>query len=121
MWWWMLCWQPGVSLRARALDLRLLLSAVLYLIYLIPSLYATAAVFELVLLMGHGVGTYSDYGRNIGEVLTAYAFLALNLLWLAWGTVVAVRVFKHRMKLFWRVLAPVLAWVIVLPITYAYL
>jgi hypothetical protein len=103
------------------LNRRLLVSAVLYLIYLIPSLYAVAGVLELVILMGHGNGTYSDYGRNIGEVLTAYAFLAINFLWLALGTVVAVRVFEHHMKLFWRVLMLVLAWVVVLPFTFAYL
>jgi len=109
------------SLRVRILNLRLLLPAALYLTYVIPSLYATAATLELVLRMGHDHGMYSDYGTNANEVLTAYTVLAVNLSWLALGTIISVRVFKYEMKLYWRVLILVLAWVVILPFTVLYL
>ena|SRR5437660_1254279 len=98
-----------------------LLFTVLYLAYLLPGLYSTLAVLELVLLMGHGSGTYSDYGKSAGEVVAAYAFLALNLLWLVFGTTMMVREFRYRIRLWRYVLVLLLAWLVVLPITYIYL
>ena len=75
------------------------LTTLLYVIFLLPSLYALAAIIELDFLMGHGTGTYSDYGRNAGQAALAIAFTVLYALWVTFGTIIAIRVFKGQLGL----------------------
>lgn len=75
-----------------------------YLLFLLPSLYALAALTELDIKMGPGNGFYYDYGRNAGEVALATAFTAIYALWIIFGTIATIRVFKgewglHRLGL----------------------
>ena len=72
------------------------LTTLLYLIFLLPSLYALAAITELDFLMGHGHGMYSDYGRNVGQVALAIAFTILYALWVILGTIVAIKVLRGQ-------------------------
>lgn len=78
-----------------------LLTALLYLLFLMPSAYSLAAVTELVLLMGHGSGIYSDYGRSSSQVALAIGFMLFYLIWIVFGTTAAALVFSGQWRLWW--------------------
>jgi hypothetical protein len=88
---------------------------VLYILFLVPSLYAFAAVTELVLRMGHGVGSYEAYGRTSGEAALAVTLMLLYAIWLTLGTVCAIKVFKRQWKLLWLGVLTVVAWFVMMP------
>src|SRR3954470_3106335 len=96
-------------------------AGLLYVIYLAASGWSLLAVLQLVVLMGHGSGMYSDYGRDSGEAILAYGFLAALLIWLGVGTVIAVKVLRQQLDLRWLGAAAVGAMLIILPVTFIYL
>jgi hypothetical protein len=99
--------------------LRLLLSTILSLTYLLSSLYSTG--LALTNAFGYGTSMYPYYGQPAGGVLAAYASVAVNLLWLGFGTFVAVRVITSHMKVSRCVLILALTWLVVLPDTVIYI
>ena len=97
------------------------LPTLLYLIFLLPSLYALAATIELDFLMGHGTGMYSDYGRNAGEVALAIAFTVIYVLWVVFGTIVTIRVFKGQWGIRWLGLLAAVAVFVMFPVAAVFL
>jgi hypothetical protein len=71
--------------------------------------------------MGHGTGTYADYGRNPGEVTLAIAFTILYGLWLTFGSIATIRVFKGQWGLPWLALLAAVALLVMLPVAYGFL
>lgn len=97
------------------------IAALLYLLFVLPSVYALAGIPELDLYMGHGASMYSDYGRNGVEIALAYAFTFSYALWLFLGTIAAMRVFKGQWALRWLGLLAAIADIVMLPIAGVFL
>jgi hypothetical protein len=97
------------------------MATLLYLLLVVPSLYALAAIVQLDLLMGHGTGMYSDYGRNAGEISLAYAFTFLYALWFILCTIAAIRVFTGLWALRWLGLLAAVSLFVMLPVEIVFL
>ena len=94
---------------------RQLRAAALFLLFILPSLYALVALVELDLRMGHGIGYYADYGKTAGQVALAIGFTVLYIIWLVVGTLVGVRVFKGHLELRWVGVLALVALLVMLP------
>ena len=95
--------------------------AVLYLAFLVPSGWSVLADLELVLNMGRDTGMYPDYGRTTGEAIWAYSFLCVSVLWLTFGTVLAVQIARGKLGAGWLVLALPIAFLVVCPANLIYI
>jgi hypothetical protein len=100
---------------------RRLLAILVYMLFLVPSGYALVALVELVLRMGHGIGMYSDYGKDPNEAAFAIAVMVAYAIWLVFGTVTAVLVFKERWSLLGLGILSVISLFVMLPIAVVYL
>jgi hypothetical protein len=95
--------------------------SILYLLFLMPSGWSAAAELELVLKMGKGTGMYSDYGRSMNEVILAYSFLSVSVLWLIFGTVLTLQIARRKRGLGCLGLTLPIAFLIILPVNLVYI
>ena len=95
--------------------------ATLYLVFLVPSGWSVLADLELVLKMGRGTGMYSDYGRTAAEATWAYSFLCVSVLWLVFGTVLAVQIARRKLGAGCLMLTLPIAFLIICPINLIYI
>ena len=95
--------------------------SILYLLFLMPSGWSAAAELELVLKMAKGTGMYSDYGRSMNEVILAYSFLGVSVLWLIFGTVLTLQIARGKRGLGCLGLTLPIAFLIILPVNLVYI
>ena len=98
-----------------------LVIAILYVLFLVPSLWSLGAVLDLVLNIGKSTSNYAGYGLAAGETLTAYAVLSVIVLWLCLGTVLTVLIFRKRIRSYWMWALPAIGSFVIFPATVVFL
>ncbi len=71
--------------------------------------------------MGHSIGMYADYGRNAGEIALAVTFTVMYALWITFGTIATIKVFKGQWNLSWLGLLAADALFVMLPVPVVFL
>jgi hypothetical protein len=98
-----------------------ILTGILLLIFVVPTVWSVGAVVELVAFMGRKGSNYPAYGTTPDEVLAAYTILLLLLVWTISGTIVAIRVLRKTMNRRWLQLVAGVSILVLMPLTVVFL
>jgi hypothetical protein len=97
-----------------------ILTIILFLVYLVPSVWSLYGILDLVTSMGRHGSNYPAYGISPGQVLTAYAVLLTIVLWLLAGMIVTGFVIRRKLNMHWLGVVSALSALVVLPLTFVY-